>query len=58
MTGPIIAADTAAHEAESAAPFDDVEVKALRERFPVLERTLGAGAPLTYLDSAALERVR
>jgi cysteine desulfurase/selenocysteine lyase len=50
MTGPIIAAGAAA---ESAAAFGDVEVKALREQFPVLERTLGAGAPLTYLDSAA-----
>jgi cysteine desulfurase/selenocysteine lyase len=35
-----------------ARPFDDVELKALRAHFPVLDRTLGEHA-LTYLDSAA-----
>jgi cysteine desulfurase / selenocysteine lyase len=35
-----------------ARPFDDVELKVLRDRFPVLERTLG-DRPLVYLDSAA-----
>jgi cysteine desulfurase/selenocysteine lyase len=33
-------------------PFDDVELKALREHFPVLDRTVG-GHALTYLDSGA-----
>jgi cysteine desulfurase/selenocysteine lyase len=32
--------------------FDEVELKALRARFPVLDRTVGEH-PLTYLDSAA-----
>jgi cysteine desulfurase/selenocysteine lyase len=36
----------------SAQPFDEVELKALRARFPVLDRTVGEH-PLTYLDSAA-----
>jgi cysteine desulfurase/selenocysteine lyase len=36
----------------SARPFDDVELKALRSHFPVLDRTLGEHA-LAYLDSAA-----
>jgi cysteine desulfurase / selenocysteine lyase len=35
-----------------ARPFDDVELKALRAHFPVLDRALGEH-PLTYLDSAA-----
>jgi cysteine desulfurase / selenocysteine lyase len=33
-------------------PFDDVELKALRARFPVLDRTVGEH-PLAYLDSGA-----
>ena len=41
-----------ARPAEPARPFDDVELKALRERFPVLDRTVGEH-PLAYLDSAA-----
>ena len=36
----------------TAEPFDDVELKALRERFPVLARSVGEHA-LSYLDSAA-----
>jgi len=35
-----------------ALPFDDVELKALRASFPVLDRSVG-DHPLTYLDSAA-----
>jgi cysteine desulfurase/selenocysteine lyase len=36
------------------AAFDDVELAAIRARFPVLARTVGgAGHPLAYLDSAA-----
>jgi cysteine desulfurase/selenocysteine lyase len=35
-----------------ARPFDDVELKALRAHFPVLDRQVG-DHPLTYLDSAA-----
>lgn len=35
-----------------AEPFDEVELKTLRARFPVLDRTVG-GHPLAYLDSAA-----
>jgi len=38
--------------AAPASPFDDVELKALRERFPVLDRSVG-DHPLAYLDSAA-----
>jgi cysteine desulfurase/selenocysteine lyase len=38
----------------AAAPFDDVELKALREAFPVLARTVGPAAhALAYLDSGA-----
>ena len=36
----------------AARPFDDVELKTLRERFPVLDRSVG-DHPLAYLDSAA-----
>jgi cysteine desulfurase/selenocysteine lyase len=45
---------TTSAERFGAAPFDDVELKALRDRFPVLERTVGPRAqPLAYLDSGA-----
>jgi cysteine desulfurase/selenocysteine lyase len=38
----------------AAVPFDDLELAAIRSRFPVLSRTVGpAQHPLAYLDSAA-----
>lgn len=36
----------------AAQPFDEVELKALRARFPILDRAVGEH-PLAYLDSAA-----
>ena len=36
-----------------ARPFSDDEVAAVRARFPVLSRTVGAGHALAYLDSGA-----
>lgn len=53
MAATAPAGDTAAR-AGSAEPFDDVELKALRAEFPVLDRTIGDGGhALAYLDSAA-----
>ena len=53
MAATAAASDTAVR-AGSAEPFDDVELKALRVQFPVLDRTIGDGGhPLAYLDSAA-----
>jgi cysteine desulfurase/selenocysteine lyase len=53
MTSPVAASTT--RPADGAAlPFDEVELKALRDRFPVLERTIGESArALSYLDSGA-----
>jgi len=50
MTAPAVCAPSQ----RPGTAFDDVELAAIRARFPVLTRTVGAaGRPLAYLDSAA-----